>query len=47
MKEEIVNFLFWLQYLENKDLLEDWLHSNASNRFIAQSYLDSLEVNND
>ncbi len=39
MKNDLINFLFWLQYDENKELLEKWLRAEASNAFLAEAYL--------
>lgn len=40
-KEELVDFLFWLQYDEQKNLLYNWLNAMASNRHVAQLYIES------
>jgi hypothetical protein len=43
MKQELIYFLFWLQYEEQRELLEAWLEAKASNSFVAQKYIEWLE----
>ena len=47
MKQDLVDFLFWLQYPEQEQLLKDWLNAMASNAYIAQKYLEWVETQSD
>lgn len=41
--EEIVDFLFWLQYPQTCELFHQWNEGKASNRFVANKYLEYLK----
>ena len=43
IKEEVVDFLFWLEQAQQENLLINWNNNLVSNSFVAQRYVEWLD----